>query len=193
MIFEPGWEQRWGVTAHDLQSTVTGRRLTPEEFVALRTGTAPDGVLMHMNTEETLIGALRDSIVMVASDGVSLTSPNDHPRTAGTFARILGKYVREDRAIPLMGALRKMSLMPAQRLERFVPSMRRKGRLQVGADADITVFDPETVAEGARYLDAMQYSKGISTVIVNGTIVVDLGKVVDGVFPGRPVTTRLGR
>src|SRR5262249_19683619 len=116
VIFEPGWEARWGVTAHDLQSTVTGQRLTPEELTAFRNGTPPAGVLMHMNTEETLIAALRDSIVMVASDGGSLTSPNDHPRTAGTFARVLGRYVRDLEAIQLTEAIRKMSLMPAERL-----------------------------------------------------------------------------
>ncbi|MEO8450598.1 MAG: amidohydrolase family protein [Gemmatimonadota bacterium] len=190
VIFEPGWEARWGVTAHDLQSTVTGRRLTREEFDALKSGTAPDGVLMHMNTEATLVAALRDSIVMVASDGVSLTSPNDHPRTAGTFARLLGKYVRDDHAISLMDAIRKVTWLPAQRLARFVPAMKRKGRIGVGADADITVFDPAVVAERARYLDAMQYSVGIPTVIVNGTVVVDAGKVVDGALPGRPITTQ---
>lgn len=189
VIFEPGWEKRWGVTAHDLQSTTTGKRLTPEEFATIQSGTAPDGVLMHMNTEATLITALRDSIMMIASDGVPLTSPNDHPRTAGTFARVFRKYVREDRAISLMDAIRKTSWLPAQRLASFVPAMRKKGRLQVGADADITVFDPNRIAEKARYLDAMQYSVGIPIVIVNGTVVIDNEKIVDGAFPGRPIKT----
>jgi N-acyl-D-aspartate/D-glutamate deacylase len=187
VIFDPGWEERWGVTVNDLQSTVTGKRLTIEEFNALRTGSGEDGVLMHMNTEETITRALQDPLVLIASDSGDIENRFSHPRSAGTFARVLGHYVRDIGAITLEQAIDKMSLMPAKRLEAFVPAMKRKGRLQVEADADLILFDPATVSERARYLDAKEYSRGILYVFVNGQLVVDNGKIVHGAFPGRPV------
>jgi dihydroorotase len=110
-----------------------------------------------------------------------------HPRSAGSFARVLGHYVRETHALSLSQAIDKMSLMPAKRLEAFVPSMQKKGRLQVGADADIVLFDPAEVSERARYLDAKQYSIGMRFVMVNGQFVVRDGKLVPNIYPGRPI------
>jgi dihydroorotase len=187
VIFDPGWEKRWGVTPNDLQSTVTGKRLTQREFDELRAGHGEDGVLMHMNTEETITKALQDPLVLVASDSADIENRFSHPRSAGTFARVLGHYTRDTGALSLSQAIDKMSLMPAQRLQSFVPEMKRKGRLQEGADADLVVFDPKTVAEQARYLDAKQYSKGMMYVLVNGRLIIDHGKLIDKVFPGRPV------
>jgi hypothetical protein len=187
VIFDPGWQKRWGVTAGDLQSRTTGKRLTMEEFNALRASTGDDGVLMHMNSEETITKALQDPLVLVASDSLDIENRYSHPRSAGTFARVLGHYVRETGVLTLALAIRKMSLMPAQRLEAFVPAMKKKGRLQVGADADLIVFDPEQVSERARYLDAKEYSKGILFVLVNGQFVVRRGELVKGIFPGRPI------
>jgi dihydroorotase len=193
VIFDPGWERRWGVTASDLQSRATGKRLTLEEFNALRAGTADDGVLMHMNTEETITKALKDPLVLVASDSMDIENRYSHPRSAGTFARVLGHYVRETGALTLTEAIRKMSLMPAQRLEAFVPAMKKKGRLQPGSDADLILFDPAQVSERARYLDAKEYSKGILYVVVNGQLVVQNGVLVKGVFPGKPVYSQFRR
>lgn len=67
-------------------------------------------------------------------------APGAHPRSAGTLARVLGRYVRERRLIDLATAIRKMTLLPAQRLEAIAPQMSRKGRVQVGADADLVIF-----------------------------------------------------
>jgi len=95
--------------------------------------------------------------------------------------------VREEKALSLMDALRKMTLMPAKRLENHAPVFRDKGRIRIGADADITVFDRSKVLDKATYEQPMQYSEGIQFVFVNGTLVVKDGKLVDGVFPGRPL------
>jgi N-acyl-D-aspartate/D-glutamate deacylase len=123
---------------------------------------------------------------MIASDGI-LDGGKGHPRTAGTFARILAQYVREESVLPLMDALRKMTLMPAQRLEKRVPAMRGKGRLRTGADADITVFDPATVRDASTYTQPALQSLGIRYVLVNGTVLVRDGKVQAGVAAGREI------
>jgi len=140
-----------------------------------------------MIPEEAVRAALAHPQVMVGSDGVPLTNGGGHPRGVGTYARILGRYVREDKVIDLMTALRKISLMVAERLEPFVPAMRRKGRLAVGADADITVFDPARVIDRATYEKPAQFSEGIRHVLVGGAFVVRDEKLVPGVTPGRAI------
>lgn len=187
VIFDPGWEARWGVTVGDLQSKATGKRLTQADFDALRNGTGDDGVLMHMNSEATIETALRDPLVLVASDALEIPDRLAHPRSAGTFARVLGRYVRDRGTLSMIDAVRKMSLMPAQRLEAFVPAMRTKGRLRVGMDADLIVFDPSRVAAGADYLDARKPSIGMRLVLVGGVPVVRDGQVIEGVLPGKPI------
>lgn len=94
-----------------------------------------------MNTHDMVDNVIANPLVMIASDG-----EDGHPRNAGTFSRILARYVRERGSMTLMDAIRKMSLMPAERLGKSTVSARRKGRLQEGADADIIAFDPRTVA-----------------------------------------------
>jgi N-acyl-D-aspartate/D-glutamate deacylase len=98
----------------------------------------------------------------------------------------LGHYVREEKAVDLMTALRKMTLMPAQRLQNRAPMFENKGRISEGADADITVFDPQRIIDNATFEDPLQYSSGIQFVVVNGVPVVSNGELVEGVFPGRP-------
>jgi N-acyl-D-aspartate/D-glutamate deacylase len=123
---------------------------------------------------------------MVGSDGMPITGPKVHPRGQGSFSRVLGHYVREEKALDLMTALRKMTLLPAQRLEKRAPAFANKGRLKVGADADITVFDPAKIIDRATFDEPLKFSEGISYVFVNGVAVLKAGTMVDGVFPGRP-------
>ena len=128
-------------------------------------------------------------MVRIASDGPPFTGPKVHPRGNATYSRVLGHYVREEHALDLMTALKKMTLMPAQRLEKRAPQFKDKGRIRVGADADITVFDPQHVIDKATFEEPMQYSEGIQFVLVNGVPVVNDGKLVDGVFPGRAASS----
>ena len=123
---------------------------------------------------------------MIGSDGMPY-HPKAHPRSAGTYARILGRYVRERSTLSLMKALEKMTLMPAKRLDAMSPSMRLKGRLQVGCDADITIFDPDTIIDTATFEDDLSFSKGVHHVLVNGTFVVRDSQTVADVYPGRAI------
>ena len=120
---------------------------------------------------------------MIASDGL-ITESKGHPRGAGSYARVLGRYVREQKVLGLMDAINKMSWLPAQRLATAVPMLKRKGRVQVGADADLAIFDAATVNDQATFDNPVQFSTGIRYVLVNGSLVVNEDKLVEGVKPG---------
>jgi N-acyl-D-aspartate/D-glutamate deacylase len=182
-IFDAGWQERQGIAYKDIQWAKTGERLTAETFEKYRKegGT----VVIFSIPEEAARTAVATPMVMIASDGMPITGAKVHPRGQGTFSRVLGHYVREERVLDLMTALRKMTLMPAQRLEKRAPMFKDKGRIRVGADADITVFDSERIIDKATYEEPLKYSEGIEFVLVNGVAVVKDGRFVDGVFPGR--------
>ncbi len=182
-IFDPGWQESMAITYKDLQWAATGERLTAETFEKYRKQGGI--VVIHSIPEEVAREAVANPIVMIASDGMRITGPKVHPRGQGTFSRVLGHYVREEKALDLMTALRKMTVMPAQRLEKRAPAFRNKGRIRVGADADITVFDPERIIDRATFEEPLQYSQGIEFVLVNGVPVLDHGQLVEGVSPGR--------
>jgi N-acyl-D-aspartate/D-glutamate deacylase len=183
-IYDEGWQERFGITYKDLQWVATGERLTAETFARYRK--EGGSVIGHAIPEEISRLAAANPGVMVASDGL-IENGLGHPRGAGTFARVLGVYVREQKALSLMDAIRKMSLLPAQRLEKVAPSMRAKGRVRVGADADLTIFDPATVIDRATFEKPAQYSEGIRHVLVGGMFVVRDEKIVEDVKPGKPV------
>ena len=179
-IFNEGWQKAFGLDYGDLQWGETGERLTEDSFRRYReTGGL---VIVHSNPESTVTLAIRHPAAMIASDGLV-----GHPRNAGSFARVLGHYVRDRGELDLMTALEKITLMPARRLEGRVPAMKQKGRLQEGCDADLTLFDPESVSEKATFTDAKRFSEGIAYVIVGGTEVVSRGQIVKGALPGRPI------
>src|SRR5260370_36404018 len=117
----------------------TGEHLTKESFLRYRKQGGM--VILPGNTAENVRAAVVSPLTMIASDG-HLANGKGHPRTAGTYALGLGRYVREEKALDLMTALRKMTLMPAQRLEKPPPMVKAKGRIPVAADASITLFDP---------------------------------------------------
>jgi N-acyl-D-aspartate/D-glutamate deacylase len=183
-IFDEGWQEVFNIDYKDLQWAATGERLTKETFEKYRkTGGM---VAVFSMTEEVVATAINSPLTMIASDGI-LENGKGHPRTAGTYSRVLGSYVRDKGTLTLMDALTKMTLMPAQRLERRVPAMKNKGRIRVGADADLTIFDPATIRDKATFQEPAKYAEGIKFVLVNGVPVVKDGKLQSSVHPGRPV------
>ncbi len=168
----------------DLEWPRTGERLNRESFERYSRIGGP--VVVHTNTEQMVAVAIHSPLTIIASDAY-WQSGTGHPRTTGTFARVLGRYVREARSLSLMEAIRKMTLLPAQRLEARVPAMRQKGRLRVGADADITIFDASRVLDRSTYREPSLSPVGIQHVIVNGVSVVANGRAVESVAPGKAV------
>jgi N-acyl-D-aspartate/D-glutamate deacylase len=179
-IFAEGWQQRQGgIGFGALQWALTGERLTAESFARYR---QQGGMVAIHSIPEEIVGlAIGHANVMVASDGL-INEGKGHPRAAGTYARVLGRYVRDQHVLPLMEAIRKMTILPAQRL-----GIGNKGKIAVGADADITIFDAGKVIDRATFDKPAQYSEGIPYVLVNGVTVVDRGELVANVSPGRPV------
>jgi N-acyl-D-aspartate/D-glutamate deacylase len=172
-------DARFGL--HQLVST--GERLTRATFGKARA--AGGTVIIHGRSEEQTRAAIVSPLAIIASDGF-IEKGRGHPRTSGTYAKVLGKYVRDEKVVPLMDALRRMTLEPARRLERRTPAMVNKGRVKVGADADLTVFDPATVIDRSTYEDATIPSAGIPYVIVGGQTVVDRGNLT-AARPGRAI------
>jgi N-acyl-D-aspartate/D-glutamate deacylase len=160
----------------------TGERLTRATFLANRK--PGEVVILFVNTPEMEAMAITSPLTAIASDGRVMQGVG-HPRAAGTFARVLSHYVRDTKQLTLAEAIRKMTLLPAQRLEALAPVFRNKGRIRVGADADISIFDPATVADRSTYLKPATASVGFRHVLVNGVPVVANGEVLSNTFPGR--------
>ena len=182
------WEKMPDAQFARMEWPATGERLTRATFARHR---AQKGfVIMHPRDESVadawVRAAVRDPLPMFASDGI-LSNGVGHPRVVGTFTRILGRYVREQRDLSLMEALRRMTIAPARRLERRVPAMRRKGRMSVDADADIVLFDPRTVSDRATYREPTLPPAGVPFVFVGGVAVVSHGALRTSAMPGRPL------
>jgi N-acyl-D-aspartate/D-glutamate deacylase len=181
-VFNPGWRERQGIDYDNLVLPDTGEHLTKERFEELHNSSKSQPVLIFSNTQEVVDSVIANPLVMIASDGAP-----GHPRNAGTYSRVLARYVREKKTLTLMEALRKMTLMPAQMLERSTPTARRKGRLQEGADADIVVFDPQTIRDRATFEKPMEPSVGVRYLVVGGTLLIDDGKLMPNIYSGRAI------
>lgn len=177
------WNDKPESEYQKLQWSATGERLTKESFLRYRKQGGL--VLIHANTPEVVEAAVAHPSTIIASDGFDVYPGNGHPRSAGTFARVLGHYVRERGSLSLPQAIKKMTLMPAQRLEARVPAMKKKGRAQVGADADLVIFDPALIIDRATYEQPAVYSNGVAHLLVNGTFVVRNGEPQKETMPGR--------
>jgi dihydroorotase len=183
--FSGDWEARSGLNFSDIMWVETGERLNAETFLEYR---AIGGyIVVFGQKEENIQWLVSQPDVIVGSDGVPFVDGRAHPRGAGSFSRVLGLYVREENLLSLMTALSKMTILPAKRLETVAPSMMRKGRIQLGADADITIFNAETIIDRATFLEPAQSSVGIAHVIVDGVPVIRDSVLNENVHPGRPI------
>ena len=183
-LFNPGWQEKLGISYGQLMLPDSGEHLTKQRFDELHNSAAPHLVVIFNNTEEADDAAIANPLVMIASDGIT-----GHPRNAGTYSRVLARYVRSQHSMSLMDAIRKMSLMPAQRLETSTPEARSLGRLQEGKAADVVVFDPEKIADRSTYSAPTEPSIGVRYLLVSGVPVIENGAVVPDVHPGRAITS----
>ena len=181
-VFNPGWREKQGIDYNNLVIPDSGEHLTKERFEELHNSSKQQWVLIFANTQEMIDATIPNPLIMIASDGAE-----GHPRNAGTYARVLAQYVRGKKTLTLMEALRKMTFMPAQMLERSTPAAHQKGRLQEGADADIVIFDPQTIADRATFQKPMEPSVGVHYLLVGGTSLIDEEKLVPDIYPGRPI------
>ena len=179
-VFNPGWREKQGIDYSNLVIPDTGEHLTKERFDELHSSSKQQWILIFANTQEMIDATIPNPLVMIASDGAE-----GHPRNAGTYARVIAQYVREKKTLTLMEALNKMTFMPAEMLARSTPDAFHKGRLQEGADADIVIFDPQTIADRSTFEKPMEPSVGVHYLLVAGTPVIDEEKLVENVFPGQ--------
>jgi len=194
-VFNRDWKTILGISYEDIEWAATGERFTEEMWNEYREKHPAGTVIHHSYKEEWGRIAIAAPDVMVAADGFPIFTLERKvgPYGIGTNARILGRYVREQGLLGLADALAKMTYLPAQMLENYSPVMARKGRLRVGADADITVFDPASISDNATFGDPYNASTGIIYVVVNGEIIVDGGELRQNAYPGRRIlrnTTR---
>jgi N-acyl-D-aspartate/D-glutamate deacylase len=181
-LFDPGWQERFAIDYGDVQWAATGERLTAETFNAYRTRGGL--VVIHMIPDAALRAALTHPDVMIGSDGVPLTNGGGHPRGIGTYARVLGRYVRDEKLTTLEDAIRRLTSHPAA-----VLNLRERGSLKEGYFADIVVFDPARIQDHATFEKPHQYATGVSHVIVNGELALENGEPTDA-RPGRFVRGR---
>jgi N-acyl-D-aspartate/D-glutamate deacylase len=183
--FDPGWQQRFRIGYDDLVVPGTGEHLTETTFRKYRTQNKL--VAAYAIPDEDVVTAMQTDWIMMGSDAILTPSNNNHPRSTGCFTRVLGHYVRDQGTITLMQALAKMTILPARRLDKRVPALQAKGRMQIGADADITVFDPATVSDASTVDNPAQMARGIEYVLVSGQLVKERDTLHRDVRPGTPI------
>jgi N-acyl-D-aspartate/D-glutamate deacylase len=188
-VFNRNWQEIFAIGYEDVEWVATGERLTEATWNEYREKYPGGSVIHHYNREEWTRIATEAPDVIVAADGVPVitTEQKVAPFGIGTFSRVLGHYARDEGTIDLMAAIAKMTILPARVLEGYAPALAKKGRVAVGADADLTVFDANEIRDNATFREPFRQSSGIAHVIVGGTFVLRDGNIVEDVYPGRRV------
>jgi len=191
-VFNRNWQEIFDISYEDVEWAATGERFAKETWEDRRRNQPQGQVIHHYVKEKWTRKALLEPGVIIVSDLLPMQSrdKNVAPHNAA-FTKILSKYVRDEPILDMRTALAKMTLLPAKRLENIAPAFKKKGRLQVGADADITVFNPDTIKDNATYANPYQTADGIAYVIVNGTMIVRDGELVPGAYPGKEIRSGL--
>lgn len=208
---DPAFPARTGTGYDAIEVVASHRRLTDLADLEKSRATDPSALVLwhYLDTEnDPRHRALLDVSVLypggaIASDAMPWsqadgaiyegdewplgTDKTAHPRSSGTFTRFLRQWVRERAALSLPEALAKCTLIPARIVESCAPAFQRKGRLQVGCDADIVVFDPETLADRATFEEMNLPAIGMRHVLVNGTRIIADGELTQAQAPGRPI------
>jgi N-acyl-D-aspartate/D-glutamate deacylase len=184
-VFKRDWQTIFDIGYEDVEWMATGERFNEAMWHEYQASHPNGQVAHHYVKEEWTQRALTEPNVMIVSDLLPMESreKNVAPHN-GSFSRVLGRYVRELPLIDLPTAIEKMTLLPALRLESISTRFKYKGRLQLGADADITIFNPNTVLDKATYSDPYQASEGIIHVVVNGQLSVKNGELTEH-YPGK--------
>lgn len=189
-VFSRNWQEIFAITYEDVEWAATGERFTEAMWHEYREKFPGGLVIHHYNKEAWTKIATEAPDVIVAADGGPILSLDQKvaPFGVGTYARVLGRYTKgRGGNLTLMQALAKMTILPAQVLGPYVPAMQRKGRIEVGADADITIFDPATIIDHATFQEPFKASSGIAHVLVGGQFVIRNAELQEGVYPGKRV------
>ena len=183
-LFDEGWQDHYGIDYEQLMRPDTGEYLNSNSFAKYR---EEGGWVIAFSTPEvSMSAAVQSPLTMIATDSI-IENGKGHPRTAGSYTKVLGDYVRNKGELELSEAISKMTIMPARRLENRSPSFLKKGRVKVGADADLAVFNPDTVIDQSTYTDPTKPPIGMNHVIVNGIPVVANGQLEPGAYPGKGI------
>jgi len=183
--FNPGWQERFHISYDKLEIVGTGERLNADTFVKYQKQNALCAAFAI--PESDVREALQTPWIMLGSDSILEPGNRNHPRSTGCFARGVGRYVREEKVIDLMSALAKATILPARLTEKGAPIMRRKGRLQRGADADVTIFNPNTLIDRSTVANPGVESVGVEYVVIAGQIVRNPSGNQTSVRPGTPI------
>ncbi|MEP5837522.1 MAG: amidohydrolase family protein [Marinobacter sp.] len=188
-VFNRDWQTIFAIDYSDVEWAASGERLSEESFTRYQEEQPQGAVIHHYLKEEWTRRALEEPDSIVVSDLLPMLSRDQKvaPHN-GAFSKILARYVREQQLLELPTAIEKMTLLPARRLQDYATPFSRKGRIQPDMDADIVIFDAETIIDRATYRDPYQEAEGIAHVIVGGVQVIKNGELLPGVFPGRRVT-----